>query len=165
MSFLGALLYGYRYVQSVGATLAQRSYLNFTGSGVTVADNPATGATDVTIGVGATTETATTTNATPHGFTAVSVPANSQVVVEFYVISKKAATNTYSFFALRGTYYNNAGTATLITGTTLESDAGGTSWTATLVPSGATVVPTFTGQAATTIKSVAQVKYLPVTDT
>lgn len=49
MSFLGSLLYGYRYIQSLGATLAQRSYLNFTGAGVTVTDNPATGATDVAI--------------------------------------------------------------------------------------------------------------------
>jgi hypothetical protein len=53
-SWLDILLYGYRQVQGGAANVAQRSTLNFTGAGVSVVDNPTTGATDVTIGSGAT---------------------------------------------------------------------------------------------------------------
>ena len=52
MSYLATLLYGYRQVNLSGSALAQRSILNFTGTGVTAVDNPATGATDVTITAG-----------------------------------------------------------------------------------------------------------------
>ena len=165
MNFLGSLIYGYRYVTSLGATLAQRSYLNFTGSGVVVTDNAATGATDVTIGQGAVTETVTTTDVIAGTFTPVAIPDNSQVAVEFYVVMKKPATTTCAFFAKRATYYRSGAGPVLITATTLESDAGGTVWTATLAIVGNTIVPTVTGQSSTIVKSVGQVKYLPVTDT
>jgi len=79
MSFLSPLIYGYRYIQSVGATLAQRSYLNFTGSGVTVVDNPATGATDVTISGGGGGSTPTGTGL-PHIVGGVQDAAASLVV-------------------------------------------------------------------------------------
>lgn len=48
--FLAAL--GTKIIQLSGVDLARRQRLNFAGTGVTVVDNPATGATDVTITAG-----------------------------------------------------------------------------------------------------------------
>ncbi len=79
MSFLGSLIYGYRYVQSVGVLLAQRSYLNFKGTGVVVTDNAATGATDVTITAGGGGSTPTGTGLY-HTVGGVMLPAASLIV-------------------------------------------------------------------------------------
>lgn len=64
MSFLDALIYGYRTVYAAGVAVTRRSDLNFV-SGATVADNPATGRTDVTISGGATVAVPMRTSAVP----------------------------------------------------------------------------------------------------
>jgi hypothetical protein len=58
---------GYATVQDEGVTLTTRTVLNFTGAGVTAADNAGTGATDVTIPGGGGTPSGTVVSETAFG--------------------------------------------------------------------------------------------------
>lgn len=172
MSFLGALIYGYRYIRYNAADLAQRSYLNFTGAGVAVADNPSTGATDVTIGaptspttfgpsaaaeVTSYTAALATTGATPTIFTGAqfTCPDLTTIDVVVTVLGKKLASADTFCQDYRGRYYRNGGSLTLIGSVIAGPNPVGTGTlataAATILLSGNVVAPQVTGVAATNI--------------